>query len=168
MVTGIDHDPEMIRWAGRRFGSLPGLSFEVGRAEQLPLADASTDGVVATSLLGLLSDAGTFLDEASRVLRPGGVLVATATNSAAAVHLARRMPRGPRSCPIRLLSRSELGRTLAGSGFEPVELRPYSVFVVLRSRPVPPLRIAARLERRLGGSLGELAGRNLLAVGVKS
>lgn len=44
-------------------------------AEALPLAEASVDAVVAAHLVDLLDAPAAFLDEARRVLRPGGALV---------------------------------------------------------------------------------------------
>lgn len=46
----------------------------MGRAEELPFADASFDGVVFTYLLRYVDDPGATLRELARVLRPGGTM----------------------------------------------------------------------------------------------
>ncbi|HUG47505.1 MAG TPA: class I SAM-dependent methyltransferase [Candidatus Limnocylindria bacterium] len=50
------------------------LSFVVGEAERLPLADASIDVVVSSFVLQLVPDRAAALGETLRVLRPGGRL----------------------------------------------------------------------------------------------
>ncbi len=49
----------------------------VGSAEEIPLQDASVDGVVCTQVLGDVWDVRTAVAEMARVLRPGGLLIIT-------------------------------------------------------------------------------------------
>ncbi len=68
---------------------LPGSRFTAGarvdayaRAEALPFRDASFDTVLAVSVLTYLPEPGRLAREAARVLKPGGVLLLEATQTA--------------------------------------------------------------------------------------
>ena len=67
-VVGLDFSLEMLRCAGHG-------RFAAGDAIQLPLADASVDGVTIAFGLRNLPEPGQGLLEFRRVLRPGGRLV---------------------------------------------------------------------------------------------
>jgi demethylmenaquinone methyltransferase / 2-methoxy-6-polyprenyl-1,4-benzoquinol methylase len=76
-VTGVDLTEQMLRrgstnvaerGAGRRVRLL------VGRAEQLPFADATFDALTFTYLLRYVSDPEATIAEMVRVVRPGGVI----------------------------------------------------------------------------------------------
>jgi SAM-dependent methyltransferase len=71
MLSGVRHS-----WAGDI--ALPGLV--VGDIQALPLPDASVDVVLAMHMLYHVPDVNRAIQEARRVLRPGGVFLA-ATNS---------------------------------------------------------------------------------------
>ena len=75
-VTGLDADPVMLA-AARARAAMTGarVTFLPGRIEQLPLADARFDVVVAVTVLCFVADAATAVREMARVLRPGGRLV---------------------------------------------------------------------------------------------
>lgn len=83
---GLDIDEEMIGWCR---GHFPGDRFEFhavpgssrtygteGRGGLLPIADASADLIIANSLFThlLADDFAAYIGEASRMLRPGGIL----------------------------------------------------------------------------------------------
>jgi ubiquinone biosynthesis O-methyltransferase len=76
VVTGIDADPAMLA-AARTRAQTTGerVTFLPGRIEQLPLADARFDVVVAVTVLCFVADATAAVREMARVLRPGGRLV---------------------------------------------------------------------------------------------
>lgn len=71
-LVGVDvHEhPEDVRHALSRLGI--DAELHTGRAEQLPLEDASVDAVVAVSALEFVDDMEASADEIRRVLRPGG------------------------------------------------------------------------------------------------
>jgi ubiquinone/menaquinone biosynthesis C-methylase UbiE len=71
-VTGVDVSPGMIEEARRR---VPGASFELGDASNLPFDDGSFDLVTHTNMIP-------FLDQVTRVLRPGGWTLFVYTNGA--------------------------------------------------------------------------------------
>lgn len=64
-------DPELHARSSRR----PGVRFVEGDAHQMPLEDGSADEVVATCILHHVRDPERVLEEARRVLRPGGSLI---------------------------------------------------------------------------------------------
>jgi SAM-dependent methyltransferase len=68
---GVDLSEENIRLARSR-AARDGLTFEIGNAEQLDIADAAFDVVINIEASHLYADRGRFFDEALRVLRPGG------------------------------------------------------------------------------------------------
>jgi ubiquinone/menaquinone biosynthesis C-methylase UbiE len=68
---GVDLSEENIKLARSRVAR-SGLSFSIGNAEQLDLADASFDVVINIEASHLYDDRGRFFAEALRVLRPGG------------------------------------------------------------------------------------------------
>lgn len=68
-AIGVDHDPEMIAVAVRRW---PAGEFRVGDACELPLATGSMAGYRADKVLHTLADPVRAVAEARRVLAPGG------------------------------------------------------------------------------------------------
>ena len=75
-VVAVDGSRGMVEAAGRRHADVAGLSFEVADATQLPYADGSFDGCRIDRVLQHIPDPGSAVGEMSRVLRPGGTLVA--------------------------------------------------------------------------------------------
>ncbi|WP_314612798.1 class I SAM-dependent methyltransferase [Streptomyces stackebrandtii] len=78
-VYGADAAHAMLRTAA---GRLPGRTVRAD-ARRLPLPDASLDAISAVWLLHLVPFAPEIVAEAARVLRPGGVLIATVDKDAA-------------------------------------------------------------------------------------
>ncbi len=72
-VVGLDPSPLALQWSRRRnFGAML-----QGSAESIPMADRSTDVVVATDVIEHLDDDLAALREFRRVLKPGGHAVIT-------------------------------------------------------------------------------------------
>ncbi|MEW1902427.1 class I SAM-dependent methyltransferase [Streptomyces sp. NPDC086147] len=78
-VYGADAAHAMLRVAA---GRVPGRTVRAD-TRRLPLPDASLDAVCAVWLLHLVPFAADVVAEAARVLRPGGVLIATVDKDAA-------------------------------------------------------------------------------------
>jgi 2-polyprenyl-6-hydroxyphenyl methylase/3-demethylubiquinone-9 3-methyltransferase len=80
-AQGIDISAPLIELANERSRNA-GLSarFSVGSAGRLPLPDASADVVLVSELLEHIAEWQPCVDEAVRVLRPGGVLYMSTTN----------------------------------------------------------------------------------------
>jgi SAM-dependent methyltransferase len=76
-VIGVDISAEMLARARQRLAAdLHNVTFLEGRAEALPLDDASVDVVLASLSLMYVIDRATAAHEIARVLRPDGRLVA--------------------------------------------------------------------------------------------
>jgi demethylmenaquinone methyltransferase / 2-methoxy-6-polyprenyl-1,4-benzoquinol methylase len=71
-VTGVDHSPEMLAVARRRFGEE--VELIQASAAALPLDSASFDHLTVTHVLRYVADPGATLAELARVVRPGGVV----------------------------------------------------------------------------------------------
>lgn len=75
-VIGVDGSARMLEMARRRFDGAAGrLSLRIGDLEHLPLRDAEADFICLNLVLHHLSDPQSALQEARRVLRPGGVFL---------------------------------------------------------------------------------------------
>ncbi len=76
-VVGVDIDAEAVGWAAQHLR--PGVFLQAGAAPPLPFADGSFGAAVAVSVLTHLDapHEALWLDEMARLLRPGGVLLAT-------------------------------------------------------------------------------------------
>lgn len=70
IATGVDPSPAMLEIARRR-----GIEAVQGAAEALPYPDDRFDHALVVTTLCFVDDAAAMLDEARRVLRPGGTLV---------------------------------------------------------------------------------------------
>jgi SAM-dependent methyltransferase len=79
-VVGVDVNPAMVAVAARL---APGVTWRVGDAGALPLADASVDAWCCQQGLQFVSDRRAVLAEAGRVLAPGGRLAIAVWRSAA-------------------------------------------------------------------------------------
>ena len=124
-VEGVDATPKMVELAAARLraAGLANAAFRVGAAESLPFGDAAFDAVVTRLSLHHFHDPGAVLQEARRVLRPGGTLVAADVVSSddaaeSALHNALERLRDPTH--ERMLSPSELRRVIGASGFRVV------------------------------------------------
>lgn len=126
-VVHSDIAPEMCRVARRKW-NLPSVCFD---AEAMPFADASFDRVLGAEMIYYLAHPKRCMQEAFRVLRPGGCLVICTTNPLATLWekgrtVLRRLgfsgmffdDGAPRFMPLRRL-RAMLGTV----GFEPVRAR---------------------------------------------
>lgn len=71
-AVGVDVSDAMVREAARR---VPGAELHVADADELPLEDGALDGYRAERVYQWLADPAASLEEAMRVLRPGGLIV---------------------------------------------------------------------------------------------
>ena len=73
-VLGLDPSPYFIEKAIALGKDCPSLEFQVGDARSMPFPDSSFDAVIFHTCLCHVPDAQIAIDEALRVLRPGGKL----------------------------------------------------------------------------------------------
>ncbi len=78
-VMGIDLCPEAIAYAVARHGG-PGIEFRSAAGERTGLASASMDVVVSFETIEHVADDQALLQEFSRILVPGGLLVCSTPN----------------------------------------------------------------------------------------
>jgi len=93
-LTGVELSGEMLAVARRRAHELGvEADLRLGDAEDLPFPDASFDTVVATLALCTIPDDRRAVEEAARVLRPGGrlLLLEHVRSTVPAVRLVQRM-----------------------------------------------------------------------------
>jgi len=68
-VVGVDQSPEMLAAARAQVG--PEVELQEARAEELPFADGTFDGLTFTYLLRYVDDPAATMRELARVVRPG-------------------------------------------------------------------------------------------------
>ncbi|MCL4812719.1 MAG: methyltransferase domain-containing protein [Vicinamibacteraceae bacterium] len=112
--AGIDPAPGMLRGAVAR-----GVTAVCARGEALPFRDAVFDGVLLVTTLCFVASPRVMLDEARRMLVPGGTLVVGFIDRASALgrqYEARRHESAFYRDAV-FYSRDEVGELLAGAGF---------------------------------------------------
>ncbi|MCA9061901.1 MAG: methyltransferase domain-containing protein [Planctomycetaceae bacterium] len=83
LIVGAGHDPYRSLFSGAeryvRFDieCVPGITDVIGDAMNMPFDDESFDCVVATECMEHVSDPFRFVNQLTRVLRPGGLVVLT-------------------------------------------------------------------------------------------
>lgn len=127
-VTGLDAASGLVAIARRRIAD---ADIRVGEMETLPFAERTFDIVTGIHSFDLAYDPLTAVEEAHRVLRPGGLIVAVTwgspDDSAAARHLLAAAPLLPRDgssrlAPFAFSAPGALSRLVSAAGFErPVE-----------------------------------------------
>lgn len=71
-VIGVDQSAAMLKAARQRISSLPNVELRKGSLESLPLPDGSVDAVLLVLALTYVAEALPVLQEAARIVRPGG------------------------------------------------------------------------------------------------
>lgn len=80
-VSGVDVNEPLIRLAKQRASDADlEITFEVGTATKLPWAEQSVDVCLVPELLEHVQDWQSCVNEAARVVRPGGLLFLSTTN----------------------------------------------------------------------------------------
>ncbi len=127
---GVDINPLMIDYCQAK-----GHQGCVSAAYPLPFATNSFDGVLASNILEHLESAETAVAEASRVLKPGGILVATVPQEAGFQHDATHIKMIQQSNFIEIAPKFGLKQT--DSYFFPFRLQwPGKIFYFCELRAV--------------------------------
>lgn len=123
-ILGIDASQEQIERAVRRVPVGGTMRFEVGTADNLPVARESQDLVLSVASLKHWPDRGAGLAECVRALRPGGRLLVAEVDRGCHLDDARRFVRGFRVSFGPEAVRLALFRTwVAGQGLDLDEAR---------------------------------------------
>lgn len=93
-VTATEYAPSQLAQARRNVGELaPRVEFRIEDAQALSLPDASFDKVLMSEVVEHVPDPEQAIAEAARVLRPGGMLVASTPSRFSPLNLAYRVKR---------------------------------------------------------------------------
>ncbi|MBI4921070.1 MAG: class I SAM-dependent methyltransferase [Devosia nanyangense] len=115
-VTGVDVSPGAVRHANREYGS-DRTRFMVGDGVAIPSADASFDVVTSFETIEHIADQNRFLAEIKRVLRPGGLLIASSPES----RIYSPVGSSPNQFHVNELTAEDF-RTLLAANFAEVQL----------------------------------------------
>lgn len=131
-AVGLDPAPEAARYCQQR-----NVKMVVGSGDTLPFADKSFDAVLALDVIEHVPDDAALLQEARRVLRPGGVLLVTVpalpwlwSSHDVVNHHYRRY------------TMSSLNRSLHVGGFTPEKVSYYNALLL-------PLAVGRKFVQRL-------------------
>jgi ArsR family transcriptional regulator len=142
-VIGVDQSAAMLKAARRRTGGLRNVELRKGSLESLPLRDGSADAALLLLALTYVSEPLPVLQEAARILRPGGRAVVVDLLRHDREDFRRRM--GQQSLGWQP---SELEGLLEAAGFAAV-----------RCRPLPPEPQAKGPALLLASGASAAAGR---------
>jgi SAM-dependent methyltransferase len=164
-IIGADYDCNMIKFARQRTAMLV-----VAGAGSLPFADATLDGVVATSLIGCLPSPEKLFAETHRVLRDQGHAVMTFTNEASWLltlnYLLANRP-GRRES-YRLHRAANVTRDLENIGFRISQVKFYNFVLHAGNCLLPPVALAKRGERLGCFKISHRLARNFIVVAQKA
>jgi arsenite methyltransferase len=126
-AIGLDMTDEMLELARANAADagVDNVEFLKGYLEEIPLPDASVDVVISNCVINLAADKSRVLAEAARVLRPGGRFAVSDVVAAEDMDAATRADMAAwTGCIAGALTDREFRATLAGAGFEAIEIVP--------------------------------------------
>jgi len=128
---GLDMTDEMLALANenKRKAGVGNVEFLKGEIENIPLPDSSVDVVISNCVINLSADKDRVLQEAFRVLKPGGRFavsdVVTRGEIEPKIRASVLLWAG---CVAGALEESEYRRKLAAAGFERIEIEPTRIY----------------------------------------
>jgi ubiquinone/menaquinone biosynthesis C-methylase UbiE len=125
-VIGLDMTDEMLDLARRNAleAGVENVEFVKGYLEDLPLADATVDVVISNCVINLSGDKPKVIQEAARVLRPGGRFAVSDVIADPDMDGETRADMAAwTGCIAGALTETEFRETLAAAGLEAVEVR---------------------------------------------
>jgi len=134
---GLDMTDEMLALANenRHNAGVENVEFLKGEIENIPLPDNSVDVIISNCVINLSANKDRVLQEAFRVLKPGGRFAVSDV-----VTKGEMLPEIRRSvllwvgCVAGALEENEYRNKLAAAGFEQIELEPTRVYRVEDAR----------------------------------
>jgi ubiquinone/menaquinone biosynthesis C-methylase UbiE len=134
---GLDMTDEMLALANenKRKAGVENVEFLKGEIEDIPLPDNSVDVIISNCVINLSANKGRVLEEAFRVLKPGGRFAVSDV-----VTRGEMPPEIRRSvllwvgCVAGALEEGEYRSKLAAAGFEQIEVEPTRVYRVEDAR----------------------------------
>jgi ubiquinone/menaquinone biosynthesis C-methylase UbiE len=124
-AIGLDMTTEMLKLARKNAADagLSNVEFLQGYLEDIPLPDASVDVVLSNCVINLAADKGVVLQEAARVLHPGGRFAVTDVVADPDVDPAAKADMEQwAGCLAGALTEAEYRAALAGAGFTEIEV----------------------------------------------
>src|SRR5437660_5497639 len=132
-ADGLDMTDEMLALAeeNKRKAGVDNVEFLKGEIENIPLPDNSVDVIISNCVINLSANKDRVLQEAFRVLKPGGRFAVSDV-----VTRGEMLPEIRRSvllwvgCIAGALEESEYREKLAAAGFEEIDLEPTRIYRV--------------------------------------
>ena len=130
---GLDMTDEMLALANenKRKAGATNVEFLKGEIERIPLPDNSVDVIISNCVINLSADKSQVIEEAFRVLKPGGRFavsdVVVRGEVPDEVKLNMELWIG---CVAGALEESEYGRLLSAAGFSNVDIEPTRIYRV--------------------------------------
>jgi arsenite methyltransferase len=137
-VYGLDRSQRMLSLAqqNKRQAGAENVEFVQGELENIPLRDASFDVLISNNVVNVCADKDLVLNEAFRVLRPGGRIaicdVVMRGEVRADIRHAIDLWVG---CVAGALEESEYRSKMMAAGFEQVVVEPIHIFRIEAARP---------------------------------
>src|SRR6202142_1333494 len=134
---GLDMTDEMLSLANenKRKAGIENAWFLKGEIEDIPLPDNSVDVVISNCVINLSADKDRVLQEAFRVLKPGGRLaVSDVVTRGEIVAEVRKSVLLWVGCIAGALDESDYRRRLASAGFDKIEMEPTRIYRVADAR----------------------------------
>lgn len=130
---GLDMTDEMLALANenKRKAGAENVEFLKGEIESIPLPDASVDVIISNCVINLSADKQRVLEEAFRVLKPGGRFAVSdvVVRGDVPAGLKRNMELWV-GCVAGALDEKEYSRLLTRAGFESIDIEPTRIYHV--------------------------------------
>jgi arsenite methyltransferase len=126
-AIGLDMTDEMLELAraNAREAGVENVEFVKGYIEEMPLADGSVDVVISNCVINLSGDKARVLQEAGRVLRPGGRFAVSDVIADEDMDARTRADMAAwTGCIAGALTEREFTEALQAAGFTDIEVRP--------------------------------------------